>query len=101
MPAETGRGSTRPQPDSSTARRTVSSGGSIAIRKQVWGLRFGTSRKFRKLTCFDQRYVAPSNSIFLPLFSHVAMVLKHGGAPSPNGHNSRSTGGRVGRHGTP
>src|SRR6516165_5517648 len=94
-------GSTRLQPRPSITARTCSSGGSIAMRKHVLGRHFGRSRNCKKFTCFDQIYLEPSNSMFLPLFSHVPMVVKHKGASRGPGQRRQSTGGRVARHGTP
>src|SRR5215472_11286351 len=102
MSAEIGRGSTRLQPRPSIMARTCSSGGSIAMRKHVFGRLLGKSRNWRKFTCFDQTYCEPPNSMFLPLFSQVPMVVKHEAAlPGPGGQMPQSTGGRVARHGTP
>ena len=39
--------------------------------------------------------------MFLPLFSQVPIVVKHDGVLRGSGHRFGSTGGRVGRHGTP
>src|SRR5438270_14073749 len=101
MSAEIGRGSRRLQPPEVTTARTPSSSGSMAMQKQLSGRCFGKSRNRRKFTCFDQTYLKPPYSIFLPLFSQVAMVVKQHGASRGWGHRSTSTGGRVGRHETP
>src|SRR6516164_486581 len=99
--AEIGRGSIRLQPRSSISLRTCSSGGSIAKRKHVSGRRRGRSRNCLKFTCFDQTYWEPSNSMFLPLFSQVPIVVKHEGESHASGQRRRSIGGLVGRHATP
>src|SRR6516164_7178740 len=78
-----------------------SSGGNIAMRKHVLGRHLGKSRNCRKFTCFDQTYCKPSSSMFLPLFSQVPMVVKDEGVSWSPDQRRRSTGGRVGRHGTP
>src|SRR5215469_15635345 len=93
MSAEIGRGSTRVHPPSSITARTCSWGGSIAIRKHVFCRHLGKSRNCRKFTCFDQTYCEPSNSMFLPIFSQVPMVVKDEGASRGAAQRRVSTGG--------
>src|SRR5690348_18512557 len=100
MLAETGRGSVRRQPAAVTWASISAVGGSIAMVKGTPAA-FGTSSMRRKFTCFDHTYCSPSNSMFLPLFSQVAMVVKASGAPGAAGQRLVTTGGRVGCQGTP
>src|ERR1700735_4563667 len=94
-PAETGTGSTMSQPPSRTRASTSAVGGDMARRKGCINWR-GRSRNLRKLTCLDQRYVSPPNSMSLPLFSQLAIEVKYGpAATQPASHRSTRTGGRV------
>jgi hypothetical protein len=74
---------------------TASSAGFIASRRRA-GVCWGRSRKRRKFTCFDQRYVSPRNAMSFPLFSQVAIDVKKSVAGSSGPvHRSGTTGGRV------